>query len=105
MMSVSLFLNQSAYMEGTWRGNRRQQLRFADLLSSDEEAVRLFSVLSSPNALMMLSRLYIEAPKRRTAGVLANICGMARSEAGDPAWNGRLAFGTGTSYGRAVVCH
>ncbi len=53
---------------------------FTDLLPSGEDTVRLFSVLSSPNALALLSKLYGEAPKHRTAGVLAKLSGITQSE-------------------------
>lgn len=53
----------------------------ADLLSPGEDAVRLFGLLSSPDALRLLVRLYSEAPRHRTAGVLAKLAGIERGEA------------------------
>lgn len=53
---------------------------FADLLSCGEDVARLFSVLSSPDALTVLSKLYSEAPKHRTAGAVAKLAGTASGE-------------------------
>ena len=54
---------------------------FTDLLSCGENVTRLFSVLSTSSALTMLSKLYSEAPRHRTVGVLAKLAGIAQSEA------------------------
>lgn len=54
---------------------------FTELLSCDENVARLFSALSTSSALTMLSKLYSEAPKHRTVGVLAKLAGIAQSEA------------------------
>lgn len=54
---------------------------FSDLLSCGERATKLFSVLSSPNALTLLSKLYSETPKHRTVGVLAKLAGIEQTEA------------------------
>lgn len=54
---------------------------FTDLLSCEENVTRLFSVLSTSSALTMLSKLYSEAPRHRTVGVLARLAGIAQSEA------------------------
>lgn len=54
---------------------------FDDLLSVGDGMSGLFSVLSAPHALDMLSSLYRESPKYRTAGVLAHICGITEGDA------------------------
>ena len=54
---------------------------FDDLLLCDENVNRLFSALSCPHALTMLSYLYRETPKYRTAGALAMLTGITQSEA------------------------
>lgn len=54
---------------------------FDDLLLCDESISRLFSALSCPHALTMLSNLYRETPKYRTAGALAKLTGIMQSEA------------------------
>ena len=54
---------------------------FDDLLLCDENVSRLFSALSCPHALTMLSNLYRETPKYRTAGALATLTEITRSEA------------------------
>lgn len=54
---------------------------FTDLLSCGENVTRLFSVLSTSSALTMLSKLYSEAPKHRTVGVLAKLAGIPQNEA------------------------
>lgn len=46
------------------------------LIKCDERVSRLFAVLSGDGALNMLSSLYGEAPKYRTAGALAKLTGM-----------------------------
>ena len=66
-----------SFISAAWCGERD----FADLLSAGEDAVRLFGLLSSPNALTMLIKLYSEAPRHRTVGVLAKLAGIAQSEA------------------------
>ncbi len=53
---------------------------FAQLLSWGEGVTRLFSTLSSPDALRVLSKLYSEAPKHRTVGVLAKLTGISPDE-------------------------
>lgn len=52
-----------------------------DLLSCNENVSRLFSVLSYPHALTMLSNLYRETPKYRTAAALAMLTGITQGEA------------------------
>lgn len=54
---------------------------FDDLLLCDENVTRLFSALSCPHALTMLSNLYRETPKYRTAGALALLTGITQGEA------------------------
>lgn len=54
---------------------------FTDLLSCGGNVTRLFSVLSTSSALTMLSKLYSEAPRHRTVGVLAKLAGIAQGEA------------------------
>lgn len=54
---------------------------FDDLLLCDENVNKLFSALSCPHALTMLSNLYRETPKYRTAGALAMLTGITQSEA------------------------
>lgn len=64
-----------SFLSAAWGGD------FAGLLSAGREAAGLFGLLSSPNALTMLIRLYGEAPRHRTAGVLAKLAGIERGEA------------------------
>jgi len=52
-----------------------------DLLFCDESVSRLFSALSCPHALTMLSNLYRETPRYRTAGALAKLTGISQDEA------------------------
>lgn len=66
-----------SFLSAAWGGEGS----FADLLSSGGDAVRIFELLSSPNALTMLVTLYREAPRHRTVGVLAKLAGLSRSEA------------------------
>lgn len=66
-----------SFLSAAWGGAGS----FAGLLSSGGDAVRLFALLSSPNALAMLITLYSEAPRHRTAGVLAKLTGIPQSEA------------------------
>lgn len=54
-----------------------------DLLSCGEEVARLFSTLSDPDALTMLSKLYSEAPRHRTVGALARLAGLEQAQAED----------------------
>ncbi len=51
-----------------------------DLLFCDERVSQLFSALSSPHALAMLSNLYRETPRYRTAGALAKLTGITQGE-------------------------
>ncbi len=51
-----------------------------DLLFCDERVSRLFSALSCPHALAMLSNLYRETPRYRTAGALAKLTGITQGE-------------------------
>lgn len=60
---------------------RKEEGLFDDLLLCDENVIRLFSALVCPHALSMLSSLYRETPKYRTAGALAVPMGITRSEA------------------------
>lgn len=66
-----------SFLSAAWGGERD----FAGLLSSGEDTVRLFDLLSSQNALTMLITLYSEAPRHRTVGVLAKLAGVVQSEA------------------------
>ncbi len=66
-----------SFLSAAWCGERD----FAGLPSSGEEVVRLFSLLSSPNALTMLTWLYSEVPRHRTVGVLAKLAGITQGEA------------------------
>ncbi len=54
---------------------------FADLLKPSERTAQIFELLAAPNALTMLSKLYAERPRYRTAGVLAKLTGVPQSEA------------------------
>lgn len=54
---------------------------FDDLLFCDESVRQLFAALARPHALTMLSNLYRETPKYRTAGALAKLTGITRDEA------------------------
>lgn len=75
--AASVLFGGQSYLSAAWCRDGA----FSDLLSFGENAVKLFSLLSQPNALPLLSKLYSEAPKHRTAGVLAKLCGMAQSDA------------------------
>ncbi len=66
-----------SFLSAAWGG----QSDLAGLLSPGEDAAGLFGLLSSPHALTMLITLYREAPRHRTAGVLAKLSGIAQSEA------------------------
>ncbi len=66
-----------SFLSAAWGGERG----FADLLSSGEGAVGLFDLLSSQNALSMLTVLYGEAPGYCTVGVLSRLAGVEASEA------------------------
>lgn len=46
------------------------------LVECDERVSALFAALSADGALSLLSQMYSQAPKYRTAGVLAKLCGM-----------------------------
>ena len=60
---------------------RCEDREFSCLLSCDENMADLFSALSTAGALTMLSKLYIEAPRHRTAGVLSGLAGIEPSAA------------------------
>ncbi|MDE7385365.1 MAG: helix-turn-helix domain-containing protein [Anaeroplasmataceae bacterium] len=65
------------FLSATWC----EENIFTDSLSFDKNVTQLFSVLATSSALAMLSRLYSEAPRHRTIGVLAKLVGISQSEA------------------------
>lgn len=75
--ATSILSEGQSFLSAAWC----REGEFSDLLDCGESVVRLFSMMSKPKALTLLSKLYGEAPRHRTAGVLAKLCGMAQSEA------------------------
>lgn len=75
---AAILCEGQSFLSAAWGG---EESDFAGLLSSGEEAVRLFDLLSSQNALTMLITLYSEAPMHRTVGALAKLTGIERGEA------------------------
>lgn len=54
---------------------------FGGLTDCDERVSTMFSALSEDGALVILSRLYSEAPRYRTAGTLAKLCSISADAA------------------------
>ena len=54
---------------------------FGGLTDCDERVSTMFSALSEDGALVILSRLYSEAPRYRTAGALAKLCSISADAA------------------------
>ncbi len=74
---TAILSGEQSLLSAAWGGEGR----LAGLLSPSEDAVRLFELLSLPNALTMLVTLYRRAPRHRTVGVLAKLAGVAQNEA------------------------
>lgn len=75
--TASILSDGQSFLSAAWC----RQGEISDLLSCGENVARLFELLSLPNALTLLSKLYSEAPKHRTSGVLARLCDMDASDA------------------------
>lgn len=74
---TAILSNGQSFLSAAWC----EEGIFTNLLSCEENVAQLFSALSSSAALTMLSKLYSEAPRHRTIGVLAKLAGIAQSEA------------------------